>query len=173
VRYAVVLGEMRNRSALAAAELPEWLGNRIADALRKLEYVAVFSLDDMTEVVAQELARRRIPTFRVEGNLSRVDSSFEGGEFKVRCEVSLLLLDEPERTLRSQMKGAASTSESPRGPRAAQTLRLAQRTLHSAVHSATASAAQAIEAAAVRRDLGMGDDRAEASAEGKRRRRPR
>lgn len=163
VRYAVVLGEMRNRSAIGDPDVARWLAERIGDELRKLPRMAVFALDDMNEAVAHELARRKIPTFRIEGNLSRAETVVAGGEHKVRCEVSLLLLDEPERTLRSQMKGAASVSAAPRGPRDVQARELVRRTLAGAVHSATASAAQAIEAAAVRRHVGTGDIRAEAS----------
>jgi len=163
VRYAVVLGDMRNRTELAGDDVAVLLGERIDQELRKLDYVAVFSLAEMTESVAHELARRKLPTFRIEGNLNRVESDLGADQYRVRCEVSLLLMDEPERTLRSMMKGAATSTEQPRGERASQHGLLARKTVKSAVRSAMGNALQAIEAAAVRRDLGMGDIRAEAS----------
>jgi HEAT repeat protein len=164
IRYAVVLGEMRNRTGLPGNDIGALLSERIGHELRKLDNVAVFTLAEMDEAVARELDRHRVAVFRVEGNLSRVDSAIENGENKVRCEVQLLLMDEPERTLRSMWKGAATATEQPRGPRDLQVGVLARKTLKSAVHSATASAAEAIAAAAVHRDLSTGDIRAEASA---------
>jgi hypothetical protein len=163
VRYAVVLGEMRNRSDLPDGELAVLLYERIGQELRKLDQVAVFSLSEMTEAVAQELLRRKVPTFRLEGNLSRLASGREGDQYKVRCEVSLLLMDEPERTLRGLMKGAATQSEQVSGGGDAQHVLLTHKTLQSAVRSAMSNASQAIEAAAVKRTLGTGDMRAEAS----------
>lgn len=154
VRYAVVLGEMRDQSDLRDRDLAQFLGERIGEELRKLESVAVFTLTDMTEGVAQELARHKVPSFRLEG-VSRLS----GGR-QLRCEVSLLLMDEPERTLRGLLKGAATSSEPQPGVSNAQQ---AQKTLKSAVHGALANAALAIETAAIRRDLGMNDIRAEAS----------
>jgi hypothetical protein len=163
VRYAVVLGEMRNQSDSHEGALTELLGERIAHELKKLEHVAVLSLSEMTDTVAQELARRKVPTFRLEGNLSRLSGGREADQYRVRCEVSLLLMDEPERTLRGLIKGAATSSEQPHGAGAAEQELIAQKTLQSAVRSAMSNARQAIEAAAVRRDLGQGDIRAEAS----------
>ena len=79
-------------------------------------------------------------------------------------------MDEVERTLRSMMRGAATASEQPRGLRTVQQQEIARKTLKSAVRSAMSNAMQAIEAAAIRRDLGMGDIRAEAALAKPRRR---
>jgi HEAT repeat protein len=160
VRYAVVLGEMRDKSVLPDARLPAILGERIDQELRKLDAVAVFSLRDMTEGVTRELLRHKVPTFRLEG-VSRVSSESAG--HPVRCDVSLLLMDEPERTLRGLLKGAATSSVLAAGKPGAQQASLVQQTLKSATHGAMANILTAIEAAAVRRDLGAGDIRAEAS----------
>jgi HEAT repeat protein len=165
VRYAIVLGEMRDRSGKPAAGLSQALAEDIAHELHKVEQVAVFTLAEMSDEVAQELARRKVPSFRLEGNLSRLDDGRDDGDYRTRCEVSLLLMDEPERTLRGLLKGAAVSSEQPRGQADAQQIALARRALQSAVRSALSSAAEAIEAAALHRDLGMGDVRAEASLE--------
>ncbi|MFI5306872.1 MAG: HEAT repeat domain-containing protein [Polyangiales bacterium] len=164
VRYAVVIGEMRNRSQ--RQELGTDLGDAIANELSKVEHIAVFVLAEMSDSIAQELARRNVPTFRLEGSVSRVETSKLGGDYRTRCEVSMLLMDEQERTLRGVMKGAATSSEQPRGELDSQLLAIARKTLKSAVRSAMSNVAQAIEAASVRRDLGMGDIAAEASLGG-------
>ncbi len=163
VRYAVVLGEMRNRSGRFGPELSAALADEIERELRAVEHVAVFTLSEMNDQIVQELTRRKVPAFRLEGTLSRVESVRQDGDYRTRCEVSLLLMDEPERTLRGLLRGAATSSEQPRGDGEAQQRLLARKTLKSAVHSALSNAADAIEAAATRRDLGMGDLRAEAS----------
>jgi HEAT repeat protein len=160
VRYAVVLGEMRDQSALPDAKLPAILGERIDQELRKLDAVAVFALRDMTEGVTRELLRHKVPTFRLEG-VSKVSGDAVGRP--VRCDVSLLLMDEPERTLRGLLKGAATSTAQAPGKPGSQQASLVQQTLRSATHGAMANILAAIEAAAVRRDLGAGDIRAEAS----------
>jgi hypothetical protein len=164
VRYAVVLGEMRNRSP--RPELAAELGNAIRAELVKVEHIAVFALADMSDAIAQELAKRKVPAFRLEGSVGRVESTRLGADYRTRCEVSMLLMDEQERTLRGVMKGAATSSEQPSGEADAQLAAIARKTLKSAVRSAMSNVAQAIEAASVRRDLGMGDIAAEASLEG-------
>jgi hypothetical protein len=148
VRYAVVVGEMRNRSGLADAALPRFLGERIAEELRALGSFAVFADAEMTETVAAELERNRLPLFRVEGNITRIDPSAVGDEHQVHCEVSLLLMDEPARNLRGLIKGSATSGELRRSGSAAQREQLARRALRNAVRSAMANAAQATEAAA-------------------------
>lgn len=163
VRYAVVLGQMRDQSDLHDARLAEYFAARIGSELRKLDHVAVFSLSEMSEEIAKQLARRNVPMFRVEANLNRLERVREADESRVRCEVSLLLMDEPERTLRGLLRGSASSSEEPFASRVPPQKELLQRTVQGAVHSAMANAWQAIEAAAIRRDLGLGDIRAEAS----------
>lgn len=170
IRHAVVLGEMRNRSGLSGSDITVLLAQRIGYELRKLDDVAVFSLAEMNDAMARELERRKVPTFRIDGNLSHVAATVHHGDHQIRCEVQLLLMDEPERTLRGMWKGAATTTEQPRGLREEQLPRLARKTLERAVRSATADAARAIAAAAQRRDQGVTDIRAEASAEPPRRR---
>ncbi len=168
VRYAVVLGDMRQREGLAEQDMSEALGALIGEELRKLDTVAVFTMSEMTDEVVSAIVRRKVPAFRLEGTLTKLDRGVVPGEYKTRCEVSLLLFDEPERTLRSLMKGAASGSEQPHGPAYAQQVALTKKTLRSAVQSAMRNAAQAIEAAAIRKDLGMSEADAAASL-GKRR----
>lgn len=148
LRYAVVLGEMRNQSELRDAELTRVLSERIAAELRGLSDVAVFTPAMLTADVTRELARRKVPLLRFEGNLTHVVMTRELGQASLHCEVSLLLLDEPARTLRSALKGGATSSEQARGAAAQQEAVLARKTLRNAVRSALANAEQAMRSAA-------------------------
>ena len=163
VRYVLVVGDMRNRSPRGGPELETMLSARLAEGLRELPYVAVLTLDQMTGDVSDEIERRKLPAFRIDGTITHVDTRVLSDEQHIRCEVSLLMMDEPDLTLRSVLKGAASGSEQVRGERQQQLRALASKTLKSAVRSALGNVQQAVEAAAVRRDLGMPDLAAEAS----------
>jgi hypothetical protein len=164
VRYVLVVGDMRNRTKRGGAGLESLLGARIAEELRELPYVAVLTLDQMTGEIADEIQRRKLPAFRIDGTITSVDTASRTlDEQHMRCEVSLLMMDEPDLTLRSVLKGAASSSEQIRGERSAHMRTLASKTLKSAVRSALGNVQQAVEAAAVRRDLGMPDLAAEAT----------
>jgi hypothetical protein len=148
LRYAVVLGEMRNQSELRDAELPLVLAERIAAELRGLSDVAVFTPAMLTADITRELARRKVALMRFEGNLTHVVMTRELGQASLHCEVSLLLLDEPARTLRSSLKGGATSSEQARGSLAQQQVVLVRKTLRNAVRSALANAEQAMRSAA-------------------------
>ena len=156
VRYVLVVGDMRSpNSGSASPQLSGMLAQQLTEALRELPQVAVFSLAQMTQTVADEIVRRRLPAFRLDGNLTRADAARTPDALDMRCEVSLLLMDEPDRTLRSMLRGAASASEQPRGPRELQQPKLAEKTMRGAVRSALANVEEALAAAAARRDLGM------------------
>ena len=155
VRYAVVIGEMRNQSGFQGSDLSDYLGRKIEAGLRRYRRLAVLRPENITSEVRERLRRRKVPQFRVEGNLKKVSKAFSVGKRAMRAEVSLLLYDEPQRNLRSMLKGAATGMELPRGPRSSQERRLARQALDGAVHAALQNAWRAIEGAAVRRDLGM------------------
>jgi len=162
VRYVLVVGDMRNRTPRGGPDLETLLSARVAEELRELPYVAVLTLDQMTGEIADEIQRRKLPAFRIDGSITSVDMRVQTDEQHMRCEVSLLMMDEPDLTLRSVLKGAASGSEQVRAERGLQLRALAGKTLKSAVRSALGNVQQAVEAAAVRRDLGMPDLAAEA-----------
>jgi hypothetical protein len=162
-RYVVVLGDMRNRTAVPGLELTVLLGERIAEELNALAHVAVLAPAEISDSVARELRRRKLQSFRIEGNLDCVDGGVRAGEHTMRCQVSLLLMDEPGRTLRSLMRGSASGTEQARGARDEQLRVLAGKTLRGAVHSAMATTLQAIEAATIRRHVGLQESPAAAA----------
>jgi hypothetical protein len=153
-RYLVVLGDMRTRTPLAGVDLPVLLGEHVSEALAALRHVAVFAPAELTAARVSEARRRRIAAFRIEGTIDCVDGGVTAGEHRMRCQVSLLLMDEPGRTLRSAMRGAASGIEAARGARDQQLRLLARKTLRGAVRSAMAPALSAIEAASLPRALG-------------------
>lgn len=163
-RYAVVIGEVRNRSGFQGSDMSRLLHDRMLYELDRMPRVAVFKLAEMNERLARQIRARKIHIFRVEGNITTVEAGLTAGNHSVRAEVSLLLLDEPERVLRSMMRGAATGMEEARGPQSSQRRMLARKAITGAVRSAMTNAPAAIEAASIKRDLGMGQDiRAEAS----------
>jgi hypothetical protein len=161
LRYAVVLGEMRNQSERRDAELTSLLSERIAAELRGLSDVAVFTPVTLTADITRELARRKVPLMRFEGNLTHVVMTREYGQASLHCEVSLLLLDEPARTLRSSLKGGATSSEQARGSAPQQEAVLARKTIRNAVRSALANAEQALRFAAAQHEPNAGPAEAE------------
>jgi hypothetical protein len=163
-RFAVVLGEVRNRSGFQGRDLALLVHDRMFYELDQMPQVAVFKLAEMDGRLLRQIRARKIHIFRVEGNLTTIEATLSSAGHRVRAEVSLLLLDEPERILRSMLRGAATGMEEPRGPEASQRRLLARQAITGAVRSAVTNAKRAIEAASIKRDLGMGGDiRAEAS----------
>jgi hypothetical protein len=146
VRYVLVLGDIRQRAFSAGQDLSPLLRALLTAELRKLEQVAVLTVAELTSKRAHALESKNVPMLRLEGNLRRTDTKPGAGEVETRCEVSLVLLDERERTMRVALKGAASGRERLHGP-AAERLALARKTLKGAVLSATGDLLQALEAA--------------------------
>lgn len=148
-RYVVVLGSLENRSNFRHEPLNEVLSREVERNLVVLRGVAVLRDGEMTPESEAQIRRRRLPTLRLEGSLNRVERRMMNRQVAVRCEVSLMLMDEPGRSLRGVLNGAATHASAPRGPRAEQERRLAEQALSGAVRSAMSGAAQAI--ASVRR----------------------
>ena len=149
IRYAVVLGEMNDRSRFRGAPLADTMRSEIHRALRVLRGVAVFPSQSAFDRDAErQTRRRRIPKLRIDGTLAEVRARRQRGELAVRCEVSLMLLD--DGSIRGMMNGAATGSEPPRRDRREQTARLAQQALAAAVRSAMSEAPSALAQAARR-----------------------
>jgi hypothetical protein len=150
VRYVVTLGEMRNPSGFAGSEFTGVLRREVANQLRVIRGVAVLSDDSSLDGSGRrEIARRRLPHVRLDGAVNQVERRERAGELAVRCEVAFMLLDERERALRGELRGAATGSALPRRSRLAEQEReLAEQALSGAVRSAMANAQQALAAAA-------------------------
>jgi hypothetical protein len=149
VRYVVVLGNMENRSNFHDAGLDALLEREVTRNLIVLRGVAVLPGDRVPATAEREIARRRLPELRLEGSLNRVDRRAQPRQISVRCEVSLMLMDEPGRNLRGVLNGAATGSQPRRGHREEQERQLAEQALTGAVHSAMSGAARAIASASL------------------------
>jgi HEAT repeat protein len=164
-RFVVVVGAVRNDSGLQEGELLALLAQGIVHELQRIGRIAVFASHELDASVSRAIQRRKVPAFRLEGNLRRVVSTLQDERHAVRAEVSLLLLDEPGRNLRSMLRGAATGEESRRGPRDTQLRLLAHKALRNAVRSAMSNARAAIEAAAFPHAAADGDAVREGPAE--------
>lgn len=150
VRYVVVLGAMQNRSGFAADRLGQVLQAEVHRHLVVLRGVATLSDAAPHADADREIARRHLPQMRLEGSVARVQRQVSGRDLSVRCEVSLMLMDEPGRNIRAALNGAATGSERAGSARATQEVRLAEQALAGAVRSAMSGAARAITSTAGR-----------------------
>ncbi|MEM9192844.1 MAG: HEAT repeat domain-containing protein, partial [Myxococcota bacterium] len=151
IRYVVIVGSMRDASNFRSASLEEPLRNEVTRQLRVLRGVAVMPSEDAVDARARrEIRRRRLPQFVVDGRLNSVRPSRQGRDVSVRCEVSLMLLDGEQRSIRGEMRGAATGSAPRQRARAQQERALAEQALSAAVRSALSNAQRAIARAANR-----------------------
>jgi hypothetical protein len=146
VRHVVVLGSLENRSAFAEPSLAQVLEREVMRHLIVLRGVAVLRDGQISPSAAQEIQRRRLPKLRLEGSLNRVDRQAQPQQVSVRCEVSLMLLDDG-RNLRGVLNGAATGQAERRGAREQQERDLAEQALAGAIRSAMSGAARAIASA--------------------------
>jgi hypothetical protein len=148
VRYVVVLGSMENRSNFEDEALANTLQREVSRNLLVLRGVAVLREGHEPPDATREIRRRRLPKLRLEGSLNTVERTHQRRQVQVRCEVSLMLMQEPGREIRSVLNGAATGSQpSRRGRRTQQERELAQQALTGAVRSAMSGAARAIASA--------------------------
>lgn len=141
-RYVVVLGSMENRSGYSHTPLANVLRSEVVRSLVGVRGVGILG-GAPTAAEQQEIARRRIARYRLDGSIRTVRPE-PGQDVRVRCEVSLMLLDDPGQNLRAALNGAATGTEPSRGARLAQEQTLAERALQGAVRSAMNGASRAI-----------------------------
>jgi len=109
----------------------------------------VFSSGRASAAAEKQIKKHRIGRVRIEGNITKVERKVRRGEVSVRVEVSLMLLDEPGRSIKGVLSGAAAATASRRSRgRGEQEISLASQALEGAVRSAMANAAQALRATA-------------------------
>jgi len=147
VRYVVVVGDLQNRSTFRDGSLDQVLDREVMRNLIVLRGVGVLREDQLSSDSEQQIRRRRLPKLRLEGSLNRVERRSQSRQVSVRCEVSLMLLEEPGRNIRSVLNGAATGVSPQRGTRADQERQLAEQALSGAVRSAMSGAARAIASA--------------------------
>ncbi len=146
-RYVVVLGSMENRSGYPHDPLAAVLRSEVTRALGEVRGVGILAGAPTSEE-AREIDRRRIRRFRLDGSI-RTMRPEAGRDLRVRCEVSLMLLDDPGLNLRAALNGAATGSEPLRSgaARTTQERLLAERALQGAVRSAMNGASRALAGA--------------------------
>lgn len=148
-RYVVVVGNMVNRSEHQDGTAVQVLSNEVLATLRESPDVLAFgSSEEISSSHARQIRERALPTLRLEGNLVRVTRRDGASEVSVRCEVSIMILDERQRAVRGAVSGAASRVEQPSLRRDEQQRRLVQQALIRAVRSALSNMGQAFAAAA-------------------------
>jgi len=146
-KHVVVLGEMHDRTPSRSRELSELLGEQVGAALAKVDRIAVLRAHELNSETRSEIARKKLAVLKLEGNLQSVQPVLSASERRVRCEVSVLLLDESTGALRSMMRGAASAVAQRSGRGVEQERELARKALRSAVQTAMSTASEAIQAA--------------------------
>lgn len=146
-QHVVVLGEMHDRTPSRSRELSELLGEQVGAALAKVDRVAVLREHELTAEAREEIAKKKLAVLKLEGNLQSVQPVLSASERRVRCEVSVLLLDEGTGALRSMMRGAASAVAQRSGSGVTQEQELARKALRSAVQTAMLTASEAIDRA--------------------------
>lgn len=147
-RYAVIVGKMHDATSSGAADLAPSLTERVVRRLRAVERIVVLEERDATKDVLARLHRRRMPTLRIEGRIMSLERGKLDGQPSVRCQVSLMLMDQHGRALRSVMRGAATGIEDPSGPQWLRYARTVQRALDGAVSSAMHGVRDVIRGAA-------------------------
>jgi hypothetical protein len=149
VRAAVLVGDMRNRSSFRDGELERRLRDEVEGQLRRLSRIVLFeSAQELSEGARSQMRRRRVPMLRMDGALTKVRPERRNAGLAVRCEVSIMLLEEPGRNLRGELRGAATGMDRRIHNPRQQEARLAHEALSGAVRSAMSTADVAIARAA-------------------------
>lgn len=149
-RYAVVTGSMENRSSFAHTGLAGMLEREVHRGLVVLRGVAVIDGDAAHADADREIARRSIPAFRMEGSISTIHRERRDGQTRVRCDVAILLMDEPGRNLRASLNASSTAMEetaTSASARTAQERSLAEQALEAAAERAMGGTARALSAA--------------------------
>ncbi len=144
--YVVFVGSLSDRSDFAHARLVTVLGTEVRRALGGLHDVAVIDVGGSRSEADREAAARHLPEYRIEGSISRVHRETAGHDLRVRCEVSLVLMDDTTHNIRAALNGAATGTEPAptSAARAARERYLAEQALTSATRSAMSGASRAI-----------------------------
>ncbi len=149
-RYAVVMGSMENRSALSHSPLATMLEREVHRGLVVLRGVAVLDGDAAHPEADREIARRSIPAFRMEGSIATIHRERRDGQIRVRCDVAILVMDEPGRNLRASLNASSTAmadAASTASARTAQERTLAEQALEAAAERAMGGTSRALTAA--------------------------
>jgi hypothetical protein len=145
--YAVVMGSMENRSSFTHTGLASMLQHQVHRGLIVLRGVAILESSAGHPEASREITRRRIPSFRMEGSIATIHRERRDGQTRVRCDVSILVMDEPGRNLRASLNASSTAmadAASSASARTAQERLLAEQALEAAAERAMGGAARAL-----------------------------
>lgn len=135
VRAVVVMGSSSDRSPQnQAAFLASALREELATLSRTLTQVRFFEAPPQAGE-EREISRKGVQRYRIDASIQRLERVEGPG---IRCEVSLLLLEDPTANLRAAFRGAATVIEPP-PPRSSPQAH-EQKLVELAIRSATRSA---------------------------------
>jgi hypothetical protein len=150
VRHVVAVGEVSNASTVPGPRLVAPLRSAVLTGLATVEGVAPFaSSSEIGQDATQEIARRRLPRFRIDAVLSTVQRTEQNGQVRMRCGVNLTLYEEASRNVLGMLTGSATAAE-PAGQGRDQDTRMTNAALNAAVRSALSTARAALDRASRR-----------------------
>lgn len=138
VRYGLLIGELRDRSAAPEAGMLSILASSLDKELRTMDGAAL--LDD-------ESALRGKPVYRVDGQIVHTDRARVEDKLTAHASVALLLMDKSNQTLRIVFRGAATTIEDLDRKGVDQQQKIAQEAIGRAVRAALRNASSAMKEA--------------------------
>lgn len=144
VRHVVVVGDVSNQSGRFGGALIARAKRQLRRELGGRPTVAVIELGSSDD---SEAADRGLPRYRIETNVSAVDRTVTGGQMSVRCNVSIILMDEPGRSMRSVMRAGATSMGAREGDLLGQERKLAAVALDRALQVAVRNAFRALKSA--------------------------
>jgi len=108
-KYILELGAMRNTSGVHE----EFSGVMAQAAKKQLEQKGAFVLDASETALKEEANKKKIPVYRLEGQLSRLSQHQQAdGSLTVQARVEFSVVKVPQHTLQGTLSGAASTQGS-------------------------------------------------------------
>jgi hypothetical protein len=141
-RFGLLLGQMRNQSDYRSLELNETLGGAVEKNVGSLPGVAVFRRAQLS--AAETAQQSGLAVFRLDGTVTSLSAELHDGQLLMHCEVSLLVMDQPNGSLRTLLRGAARAAEIANATPELQQPEIARRVVDAAVRSALRHADAAI-----------------------------
>jgi hypothetical protein len=138
VRYGLLIGELRDRSAAPEAGMLIILANSLDKELRAVDGAAL--LED-------ETALKGKPVYRVDGQIMHTDHAQVDDKLTAHASVALLLMDKGNQTLRIVFRGAATTIEDLDRKGVDQQQKVAREAIGRAVRAALRNASSAMKEA--------------------------
>ncbi len=137
--YWVTIGQASSRSKQAHSGMVKELRDRLAWKFSQIDDVVVLPTSASSRVDKSR------PKIRIESRIVNLSSNRKGADLVVRCEVSLMVMDERSSVLRAMVKGIATGRDSKQASSVKeQEERLAMVALDAAVDSAVEQTARAL-----------------------------